>query len=71
MKLFKNIYRPTITYLCTWCSSLEMDKRTLLDRLIATTGNYSRLKLRNPKQRGRTENTALTTTRRLGIFSSV
>ena len=30
--------------------SLEMSKRTLMDRLIATTGNYSRLKLRNPKK---------------------
>lgn len=30
--------------------SLEMSTRTLLDRFIATTGNYSRLKLRNPKQ---------------------
>ena len=29
--------------------SLEMSKTTLLDRLIATTGNYSRLKMRNPK----------------------
>ena len=30
--------------------SLEMNTRTLLDRMIATAGNYSRLKLRNPKQ---------------------
>lgn len=30
--------------------SLEMSTRTLLDRMIATAGNYSRLKLRNPKQ---------------------
>lgn len=30
--------------------SLEMSKTTLLDRLIATTGNYSRLKMRNPKK---------------------
>jgi len=29
--------------------SLEMTKTILLDRLIATTGNYSRLKMRNPK----------------------
>lgn len=30
--------------------SLEMSKTILLDRLIATTGQYSRLKMRNPKQ---------------------
>lgn len=30
--------------------SLEMSTRSLLDRCIATAGNYSRLKLRNPKQ---------------------
>ncbi|MCH7320396.1 replicative DNA helicase [Solibacillus sp. MA9] len=30
--------------------SLEMSTRTLLDRMIATAGNYSRLKLRNPKR---------------------
>ena len=30
--------------------SLEMSKKTLLDRLIATAGNFSRLKLRNPKK---------------------
>lgn len=29
--------------------SLEMSERTLVERLIATTGNYSRLKMRNPK----------------------
>lgn len=28
--------------------SLEMSKETLLDRLIATTGNYNRLKMRDP-----------------------
>ncbi|MEK3763419.1 replicative DNA helicase [Solibacillus sp. FSL K6-4121] len=30
--------------------SLEMSKTILLDRLIATTGQYSRLKMRDPKQ---------------------
>lgn len=30
--------------------SLEMSKTILLNRLIATTGHYSRLKMRNPKQ---------------------
>lgn len=30
--------------------SLEMSKTILVDRLIATTGQYSRLKMRNPKQ---------------------
>lgn len=30
--------------------SLEMSKTILIDRLIATTGRYSRLKMRNPKQ---------------------
>ena len=30
--------------------SLEMSKTILLDRLIATSGHYSRLKMRNPKQ---------------------
>ncbi|OUZ40379.1 hypothetical protein CBM15_00550 [Solibacillus kalamii] len=30
--------------------SLEMSKTILLDRFIATTGHYSRLKMRNPKQ---------------------
>ncbi|MGN7477254.1 replicative DNA helicase [Solibacillus silvestris] len=30
--------------------SLEMSKTILLDRLIATTGHYSRLKMRNPKK---------------------
>ena len=30
--------------------SLEMSKTILLDRLIATTGHYSRLKMRNPKE---------------------
>lgn len=30
--------------------SLEMSKTTLLDRLIATTGKYSRLKMRDPKK---------------------
>lgn len=30
--------------------SLEMSKSMLLDRLIAATGNYSRLKMRNPKE---------------------
>lgn len=29
--------------------SLEMSERTLVERLIATTGNYARLKMRNPK----------------------
>lgn len=30
--------------------SLEMPKRTLLDRLIATAGNYNRLKMRDPNK---------------------
>ena len=30
--------------------SLEMSKKTLIDRLIATAGNFSRLKMRNPKK---------------------
>lgn len=30
--------------------SLEMSRRTLLDRFVATAGQYSRLKLRNPKK---------------------
>ncbi|MER2126821.1 DnaB-like helicase C-terminal domain-containing protein [Solibacillus sp.] len=30
--------------------SLEMSRRTLLDRFVTTAGQYSRLKLRNPKK---------------------